>query len=247
MSKNSIEDLKSRNLWLAAVAEFIGTLLLVLVGCGSCGRFKVNVQEFNSTSLVDTEKLLPNDLVQISLCFGLSVATIVWSIAHVSGGHINPGVTIGFFVTRKISLARTLVYMIFQVIGALLGALFLKIVTPPGVNDSLGSTLLGANVSLAQGLVIEMFITFVLVWTVFSTCDSNRTGLSGSGPLAIGLSIAMCHLWAVSNCFVDKLINDFIKIYMYLFRFISDNIGRYIKIAITFRYNERHTLRCLPS
>ena len=211
MSKNSIEDLKSYNLWLAAFAELIGTLLLVLVGCGSCGRFKVDVQEFNATSLITVEKLLPNDLVQISLCFGLSVATIVWSIAHISGGHINPGVTIGFFVTRKISLARTLVYMFFQVIGALLGASFLKLLTPSGVNESLGSTLLGKNVDIAQGLVIEMFITFVLVWTVFSTCDTNRTGLSGSGPLAIGLSIAMCHLWAVSYCFDYDLINDLKK------------------------------------
>ena len=44
--------------------------------------------------------------IAASLCFGLSVATVVWAIAHVSGGHINPGVTIAFFVTRKISLLR---------------------------------------------------------------------------------------------------------------------------------------------
>jgi len=71
--------------WLALLAEFVGTLLLVLVGCGSC----------------DT-----GDAVRISLAFGFSVATIVWVIAHVSGGHINPGVTVGFWVTRKISILR---------------------------------------------------------------------------------------------------------------------------------------------
>ena len=76
---------------MALIAEFLGTLLLVLVGCGSCAKL---------------DPTQPTDVVQISLAFGLSVATIVWVIAHVSGGHINPGITIGFFVTRKISAIR---------------------------------------------------------------------------------------------------------------------------------------------
>ncbi|ESN98941.1 hypothetical protein HELRODRAFT_95007 [Helobdella robusta] len=198
MARNSLQDLKSVKFYQALACEFIGTFLLVLVACGSCGRFVVTETEVrtNSTNIV-TSKLIPNDLVQISLCFGLSVATIVWSIAHVSGGHINPAVSIAFFVTRKISFIRFILYAAVQTAGAIVGAYILKALTPTGVNDSLGSTLLGSGVSKAGGLFVELFITFVLVFTVFATCDSNRQGFAGSGPLAIGLSIAMCHLWAI--------------------------------------------------
>jgi len=82
------DDLRTSQFWVAVIAEFLGTCFLVLVACGSC----------DSSS---------GDFVQISLCFGLSVATIVWAIAHVSGGHINPAISFSFMVTRKISVFRS--------------------------------------------------------------------------------------------------------------------------------------------
>lgn len=198
MSASSLQDLKSRRFWVALVAEFLGTLLLVLVACGSCASFPTNYDALtNSTGGAIKPEYHPGDFVQISLAFGLSVATIVWSIAHVSGGHINPGVTIGFLVTRKISLVRAILYTAVQSVGAVLGAVILQQVSPKWVNDPLGTTLPGPGVGLGQAFTIELFITFVLVYTVFATCDGQRQGFNGSGPLAIGLSIAMCHLWAI--------------------------------------------------
>ena len=107
MSSTSLQDLKTKKFYVALVAEFLGTMLLVLVACGSCLDPETNV-------------------VQIALCFGLSVASIVWAIANVSGGHINPAVTIGFLVTRKISIVRFLLYIVAQMAGALVGAGLLK-------------------------------------------------------------------------------------------------------------------------
>lgn len=181
---SNVGDLQSGKFWVALLAEFIGTAMLVTVGCGSC--------------------YAKSSLVGIALSFGLSVGTIVWAIAHTSGGHINPAVTVGFLVTRKISFVRGLFYIISQSIGAIAGAGVLHLVNPSNatagynLNPTLGTSAPPANSPIThfQVFLIELIITFVLVFTVFATCDSRRK-FPGSGPLAIGLSVTMGHLWAV--------------------------------------------------
>ena len=74
----------------------------------------------------------------------------------------------------------------------------LKGMTPAKLHGTLLPNMLNPDVSPGPGLVMEVMITFVLVFTVFATCDTKRTDLKGSGPLAIGLSVTMCHLVAVS-------------------------------------------------
>ena len=81
----SLDDVKTPRFWRALFAEFLGTMLLTFVGCGSCIGWEPKPS-----------------VVQIALAFGLSVATMVWCIGSVSGGHINPAVTVAMLITRKV-------------------------------------------------------------------------------------------------------------------------------------------------
>lgn len=177
------ELMNDRRVWKAFLAEFLGTMFLVFVGCGSCiGGW--------------SEGYAPS-VVQIALAFGVTVATIAQAVGHVSGCHINPAVTCAMLVARHISVLRALIYIVCQCLGALVGAAILKGVTPEKIQGSLGMTTRNEQIDAAQALGIELLITFVLVLTVFGACDERRNDVKGSAPLAIGLSITTCHLFAV--------------------------------------------------
>merc|ERR1712012_1260910 len=174
------------------VAEMIGTMFLVLVGCGSC---------FGPASG-------DAGYVRITLCFGVTVATIAQSIGHISGCHINPAVTLGLFFGGKIGLINSILYIVAQLIGGLIGAGLLKAFLGELVPEAgVGVTALGTkaslkmdhDISIGQGFGIEFFITFVLVLFVFASAadDNNTPSVKGSAPLAIGLSITTCHLFAI--------------------------------------------------
>ncbi|XP_067946563.1 aquaporin-5-like isoform X2 [Watersipora subatra] len=186
---SSAKDLKDAKFYRALIGEMLGVMFLVFVACNS---------PYGAKEL---------DHPRVSLSFGLSVATLVWLLADVSGGHINPAVSAGMLFTRKISLIRFLLYVVFQCTGAVMGAAIMQSLTCnwqisyaasdlQAINATcgLGATNLGPGVTPGQGCVIELLITFVLVITVFATCDGSRNDLNGSGPLAIGLSVTMCHL-----------------------------------------------------
>ncbi|XP_054713803.1 aquaporin AQPAe.a-like [Uloborus diversus] len=170
-------------LWRSLVAEFIGTAFLVLVGCGS--------------TTAGWNKGYSPSMEQISLCFGLIVATMVQAICHMSGGHINPAVTFGLMVSRRCPMIRSFFYIIVQCLGATVGAGLLKLVTPKVLNAGLGVTSVDSRMTVGQAVALEMLITFVLVFTVMAVTDSSRLDVKGSAPLAIGFSITACHLWAL--------------------------------------------------
>ncbi|CAG9110054.1 unnamed protein product [Plutella xylostella] len=169
-------------IWRQLVAELLGSFLLAAVGVAAC--------------IAVTDAAAPQ-VTSIALCFGLLVATIVQGIAHVSGGHINPAVTLGLFASGDIKLVKAVFYVIVQSLGAVAGAAFIRLAVPDSRVMGFGMTLPGPGITDGQAVLVEALITFVLVLTVQAVCDAGRVDLKGSGPLAIGLSITACHAAAV--------------------------------------------------
>jgi len=153
------------------VAEFIGTFALIFIGAGALAITKAN-------------------LVGVALAHGLVIVTFAYAYGHISGTHINPAVTLGLLIAGEIQIAAAVGYWIAQFIGGILGAVVLNAVLP--VPGDLGVTILGSDVTLVQGLVVEIVLTFFLVNTIFNTAVSGKAG--NFAGLAIGLTLALCIL-----------------------------------------------------
>ncbi|ESN93110.1 hypothetical protein HELRODRAFT_185178 [Helobdella robusta] len=180
----NVRDLKDRVTWQSALAELLGTCILIVIGTGTCiGK--------------DWEANTPT-IVQISLTFGLAVATVVRCIGHVSGGHINPAVTCAMLATRRVTLSKAIIYIVSQCLGAIIGSAIVMAITPADYMGDLGQTSVSSSIkAFPRAVAVEAFITFVLIFTIFASCDANRHDLSGSTPLSIGFAVAFCHMFAI--------------------------------------------------
>jgi Major intrinsic protein len=107
-------------------------------------------------------------------------------------------VTIAFLIARRISAVRAILFVVAQCAGAIAGAALLYLLTPENVRGDIGLTSINVALNLQQAFGVELIITFVLVFTVFASVDPSRRDLNGSAPLTIGLSVTLCHLFAVS-------------------------------------------------
>jgi aquaporin TIP len=177
-------DLSKGDSWRAALAELLATLLFVFIGAGA-------VVSSGMLGATDSARL-----VAIALAHGLAIAIMVAATAHISGGHINPAVTVAQVVTRKMGLAKGVMYVAAQLIGAAVGAFLLALVIPDAAEGVLGSHALSNGVTVSGGLVIEAVLTFALVFVVYATAVDSR-GPGAIAPLAIGLAVLAIHLIAV--------------------------------------------------
>ncbi len=181
------DELRDPNTWRAGAAELIATLLFVFFGAGSV----VVTQKIQGAATMDPERL-----VAIALAHGLAIALLVTATANISGGHINPAVTFGAMLTRKINVAKGLVYIVAQLVGAIIGAALLAVIIPAADQGTLGSHGLGAGIGSGAGLLAEVILTFALVFTVFATAIDPK-GLTKLAPVAIGFVILVDHLVGV--------------------------------------------------
>lgn len=162
----------------AYMAEFVATLALVYVGGGS-----IVANQYLADNGMQTFGILG-----IAFAHGIVLAVMVSATMHISGGHVNPAVTIGQMVARKISLTEGIVYIISQLIGGVVGGVLLLASFPSSAWQpvNLGTPSLGAGISPATGILVEAILTFFLVFTVFAT-GVDKKGTGQIAGFAIGL------------------------------------------------------------
>ncbi|EHB00519.1 Aquaporin-5 [Heterocephalus glaber] len=131
---------------------------------------------------------------QISMAFGLAIGPLAPALGPVSGGHINPAVTLALLVGNQISLLRAVFYVAAQLVGAIAGAGILYGVAPTNARGNLAVNALNNNTTPGQAVVVELILTFQLALCIFSSTDSRRTSPVGSPALSIGFSVALGHL-----------------------------------------------------
>ncbi len=166
------------------LAEFVGAFALVFIGAGSIVA---------AGSAIPGVAVPGAGLITIALAHGLVIGTMVSAVGHISGGHFNPAVTIGAWVTRRMGNAEAAAYIVTQLVAGIAGAALLRLVMPVArwQASALGATLVAPTISDAQAITIEAVLTFFLVWVVFATAVDDQGAFGKVAGLAIGFVIAM--------------------------------------------------------
>ena len=170
------------------IAEFIGTLVLVLLGCGTA-------------MLVGCDAASGCGYILTAFAFGLVIVAMAYSIGNISGCHINPAVSLGVLISGGISVKEFIGYVISQCLGALAGAgLLAAIFTLGNVTDMTGgfgsNGLAGVGSSSAAGLLVEILLTFVFVIAILGVTSKKAAHGSFAG-LVIGLTLVLVHILGI--------------------------------------------------
>ena len=170
------------------LSEFIGTFWLVFGGCGSA-------------LLAATFPEVGIGLVGVSLAFGLTVLTIAYSLGHISGAHLNPAVTIGLWVGKRISTKDVVPYITAQILGAITAAAVLYVIAT-GNGSSVGSFASNGygdhspgHYSMLAAIVTETVMTFMFLLIILGATDDKAP--KGFAGLSIGLALTLIHLVSI--------------------------------------------------
>jgi aquaporin Z len=160
-----------------AIAEFIGPFALTLAGVSAIA--------------------VSGDVVAVALAHGLAIGLMIAAMGHISGGHYNPAVSFSMLITQRITPIRFGVYVVAQLLGAVVAAFVVKATLPAELTDAVdfGVPAVSPALTIGQAFVIEVIATFFLVLVIFGTAVDKRGPLM-IAPLAIGLTITMDVFWA---------------------------------------------------
>lgn len=165
------------------ICEFLGTLILVLFGCG-------------------VAVITDADVFPTALAFGLSLVIMYYSIGHISGCHLNPAVSFASYLSGKMSGKQFLKYVLAQVLGAILGAILLAVIlnststigdfkeTTMGVN-SYG----GFGINMFGAFIVETILTFVFIFTILGVTSNNK--YNNIAGIVIGFALTFVHLLGI--------------------------------------------------
>jgi aquaporin PIP len=176
-----IDELGKWSLYRAVIAEFVATLLFLYITVATVIGYK---HQTDASASGPDAACGGVGILGIAWAFGGMIFILVYCTAGISGGHINPAVTFGLFLARKVSLVRALLYMAAQSLGAICGVALVK-----GFQSGFyaryggGANEVSAGYSTGTGLAAEIIGTFVLVYTVFSATDPKRNARDSHVPV----------------------------------------------------------------
>lgn len=168
------------------LAELVGTMVLVLMGCGAAVSLGCDINE-------------PASVVGTAMAFGLAVLAMCYTIGGISGCHINPAITLGVFLSGRMSSKDCGMYILFQVVGGLIGAAILYLILSltggiDPVSSGLGANNLQDGVGVAGGFAAELFFTCIFVLVVLGATAKTNGATNNFAGLAIGLALVLVHL-----------------------------------------------------
>ncbi len=170
-------------------AELFGTFVIVFVGAGAiCADHYLQIQSQTAFGLLG-----------VALAYGFGVAAMVSALAHISGAHLNPAITVGVWVNRRLDTLHSLFYIVAQLVGALAAAYLLVAILPESawVTNGLGTPDLASDITRWRGMVIAGTLAAAIVFVYFATLVDESGAFRKFGGFAVGLAVTAAVLFGV--------------------------------------------------